>query len=99
MEPGLPDRSMIPRWTPSIDRSPDQAPLEVAHGEANVAAAGKRVAYFGYDGVLWSGEDKVAAIAAAMRFLQGVDGYILDLRQNGGGSTDAVAAIASYFLP
>ena len=36
--------------------------------------------------------------AAAMNFLANVDAVIIDLRQNGGGSPDAVALKASYLM-
>ena len=36
--------------------------------------------------------------AAAMNFLSSADAVIIDLRQNGGGSPDAVALIASYLM-
>jgi retinol-binding protein 3 len=36
--------------------------------------------------------------AAAMTFLSNTDALIIDLRQNGGGSPDAVSFIASYFF-
>lgn len=37
-------------------------------------------------------------LQAAMEFLRHVDGLILDLRENGGGSPEMVVAIASYLL-
>jgi C-terminal processing protease CtpA/Prc len=37
-------------------------------------------------------------ISAAMRFLRGADAVIVDLRDNGGGSPDTVALLASYFF-
>ena len=36
--------------------------------------------------------------AAAMTFLAGTEALIIDLRQNGGGSPDGVALMASYFF-
>jgi hypothetical protein len=36
--------------------------------------------------------------AAAMNFLANTEGLIIDLRQNGGGSPDAVALLASYVM-
>jgi C-terminal processing protease CtpA/Prc len=38
-------------------------------------------------------------LAAAMEFLAGTDALIVDLRNNGGGSAEMEALVASYFLP
>jgi hypothetical protein len=38
-------------------------------------------------------------VTDAARFLGGGDAVIIDLRQNGGGSPDAVRAMISYFMP
>lgn len=57
------------------------------------------IRYLAYDGFAWGTPGAPASVEAAMRFLQGADAYIIDLRRNGGGSPEAVAALASYFVP
>ena len=50
------------------------------------------LAYFSPD------PDAGAAVAAAMRVVNGTDALILDLRRNGGGSGDTERTLASYFF-
>lgn len=57
------------------------------------------IRYMAYDGFAWDSPGAVESLETAMRFLRGGDAYIIDIRRNGGGSPDAVAAIVSYFLP
>ena len=52
-----------------------------------------------YDGFMWDGAVSAAAIDGAMDFLRGGDAAIIDIRRNGGGSPDASAYLASYFVP
>ena len=52
-----------------------------------------------YDGFMWDGAESAAAIDNAMDFLRGGDAVIIDIRRNGGGSPDASAYLASYFIP
>lgn len=47
---------------------------------------------------LWMG-DTPQAVTDAARFMGGGDAVIIDLRENHGGTPDAVRAIVSYFLP
>ena len=51
-----------------------------------------------YDGFMWDGPASAAAIDNAMDFLRGGDAAIIDIRRNGGGSPDASAYLASYFV-
>lgn len=48
---------------------------------------------------LWGTPEAEAAIRHAAEFLRGGAAIVIDLRRNGGGSAEAVAALTSYFLP
>jgi len=47
----------------------------------------------------WESKTTPEAVADAARFLSGGDAVIIDLRQNGGGSPQAVRVLISYFMP
>ena len=49
-------------------------------------------------GFFWGGDKTKEAYDNAMRFLKGGDAIIIDMRQNGGGSPDAVRYMISHFL-
>lgn len=51
-----------------------------------------------YDGFMWDGAASAAAIDNAVDFLRGGDAAIIDIRRNGGGSPEASAYLASYFI-
>lgn len=57
------------------------------------------IRYLRYDGFHWGTPGAEAALATAMAFLKDGDAIIIDLRTNGGGWPQAVAAMTSYFLP
>lgn len=57
------------------------------------------IRYMNYRGFFWAGEPTKAAIDQAMAFLRGGDAIVIDLRDNGGGSPQAVRYLASYFVP
>lgn len=68
-------------------------------GVAKLEVLPGNIRYLDYRGFEWGAPAATEAIANAMAFLRGGDAVIIDLRANGGGSPDAVAAMASYFLP
>ena len=49
-------------------------------------------------GFFWGGEKTEEAYDNAMRFLKGGDAIIIDMRNNGGGSPEAVQYMISHFL-
>ncbi|ANY18784.1 Tail-specific protease precursor [Tsuneonella dongtanensis] len=57
------------------------------------------VRYMDYTGFMWGAPEAQAAITHAMEFMRQGSAVIIDLRRNGGGSAEAVADLASWFLP
>lgn len=57
------------------------------------------IRYLDLRGFWWGTPEAEQALAGAMAYLRGGDAIIIDLRNNGGGSAEAVAAMTSYFLP
>jgi hypothetical protein len=84
------------------DDVPDAAWTRIAqranHGVRELRLLEGNVRYMAYDGFIWSGAESAAALENAMRFLAGGDAAIIDIRRNGGGSPQAVAALTSYFM-
>jgi hypothetical protein len=67
-------------------------------GIAELRVLPGNVRYLRYDGFFWRGEPSKAAIDTAMRFLSGGAALIIDVRENGGGSSDAVNYLTSHFV-
>ena len=67
-------------------------------GYENLRILPGNIRYTNLTNFLWEGKTPQAVTDAA-RFLSGGDAIIIDLRDNGGGSPDAVRAMISYFMP
>jgi hypothetical protein len=81
---------------------PPEYQREIAVNNAGVAkleVLPGNIRYMDYRGFMWGTPAAKDALATAAQFLRGGDAVIIDLRRNGGGSGEAVAALASYFLP
>lgn len=70
----------------------------INHGISELRVLLGNIRYMDYVGFFWGGETSKEAIDTAMRFLKGGDAVIIDLRQNGGGSPDAVRYMISHFV-
>ncbi|HEX8527978.1 S41 family peptidase [Allosphingosinicella sp.] len=68
------------------------------HGVTELKVLPGNIRYLNYQGFDWIGTESAAALETAMRFLSGGDAVIIDLRNNGGGSPDAVQYIISHFM-
>ncbi|WP_162935681.1 S41 family peptidase [Tsuneonella amylolytica] len=97
------DLASRPAGTAAQDEGPTPAMVRsVALNNAGVAkleVLPGNVRYMDYTGFMWGTPAAEAAIANAMQFLRGGSAVIVDLRRNGGGEPDAVADLASWFLP
>ncbi len=54
--------------------------------------------YARWSGAHWNGAVTEQAMADVARFLSGADAIIIDMRNNGGGSAEAVKTFISYFM-
>lgn len=80
--------------------TPDMAAFmrRLNHGVRELKTLDGNIRYMAYDGFAYTGPDSDRAIETAMRFLEGGDAAVIDLRRNGGGDPRAVALLASYFM-
>jgi Peptidase family S41/N-terminal domain of Peptidase_S41 in eukaryotic IRBP len=68
------------------------------HGITELKVLPGNVRYMNLVGFFWGGPKTAEAYDNAMRFLQDGDAAIIDLRENGGGSPEAVQYLVSHFL-
>ena len=68
------------------------------HGILQLKVLPGNIRYMETIGFFWAGDRTKEVYDNAMRFLKGGDAVIIDMRQNGGGSPDAVRYMISHFL-
>lgn len=68
------------------------------HGFTEMKVLPGNVRYVNMQGFVWVGPQSAEAYDNAMRFLKEGDAAIIDLRQNGGGSPEAVQYLVSHFM-
>jgi C-terminal processing protease CtpA/Prc len=73
--------------------------IQFNHGILEMKVLPGNIRYINLVGFMWGGKKTAEAYDNAIRFLQDGDAAVIDLRQNGGGSPDAVQYLISHFLP
>lgn len=68
------------------------------HGLSEMKILPGNIRYLRISGFHWINDETGAAYDAAMRFLQGGDAIVIDVRNNGGGSHGAVRYLVSHFM-
>ena len=68
------------------------------HGIVELKILPGNIRYLESNGFVWAGPKSAEAYDDAMRFLRDGDAAIIDLRNNGGGSPEAVQYMISHFL-
>ncbi|MCX8474269.1 MAG: S41 family peptidase [Sphingomonas sp.] len=69
------------------------------HGVSELKVLPGNVRMLRYDGFMWTGDESRATLDNAVAFLRGGDAIVIDIRDNGGGSPEAVRRLTSYFVP
>ena len=91
-----------PAWAGADDAPPSADDIRQAaqfnHGITELKVLPGNIRYMNYQGFIWAGPKTAEALDNAMRFLRDGDAIIIDLRQNGGGSPEAVQYLVSHFL-
>lgn len=96
------DLAARPAGAGADDAPPTEEEIRFAdrlnHGILQLKVLPGNIRYLESVGFFWGGEKTKEAYDNAMRFLKGGDAIIIDMRQNGGGSPDAVRYMISHFL-
>lgn len=82
----------------ALDAVWDRRALRGAHGLAKTELLAGNIRYLRISGFQWVNDQTGLAYDGAMRFLQGGDAVIIDIRSNGGGSHAAVRYLLSHFM-
>jgi hypothetical protein len=85
--------------SPEQRREHDAFGRRVNYGLERVERLAGNVGYLEIRSFGFTAAQADSALAAAMDFLARTDALIIDVRRNGGGDPDMVAAVCSYFLP
>lgn len=88
-----------PQNDPGADAYFARALKRANYGYREMKVLAGNVRYVNLTTFNWASKSSPPAVADAARFLGGGDAAIIDLRENGGGSGDAVRAMISYFMP
>jgi hypothetical protein len=72
---------------------------EINYGYREMKVLSGNIRYVNLTTFNWAAKSSPPAVGNAARFLNGGDAAIIDLRENGGGSGEAVRAMISYFMP
>ena len=90
-----------PGRAPTMPRRPptkSAAPSSRNHGIVQMKIFPGNIRYIETDGFVWAGRAAPRPMTTPCASLRGGDAAIIDLRQNGGGSPEAVQYLISHFL-
>ena len=96
---GVPDETPDGEPSPEQRREHDAFGRRVNYGLDRVERLAGNVGYLEIRTFGFTAAEVDSALAAAMNFLARTDALIIDVRRNGGGDPDMVAAVCSYLMP
>lgn len=94
----VPDESPDGEPTPEQRREREAFGRQVNYGLERVERLSGNVGYLEIRSFGFTAAQVDSALAAAMNFLARTDALIIDVRRNGGGDPDMVAAVCSYLM-
>jgi retinol-binding protein 3 len=96
---GVADETLDGEPSPEERRRQAEFARQVNFGLERVERLAGNVGYLEVRSFNFDAASIDSTLAAAMSFLAGTDALIIDVRRNGGGDSETVAALASYLLP